>query len=138
MPSRDPTRYSGEEIQDEHVQEGLNAFRGAYQREQSARSEFRDQFSHQLDGAAHTVFKYQENLTRYDDPDRHNVLYSYAHTLNHTGFNTPKERYEAAQDIAATVFNPLMRQADLQEMRTYAQEFQIPQALLFDVNYLYR
>ena len=138
MPAKDPTKYSGDEVQEEHVKEGLNAYKGAYQREQSARNEFRQQFSNRLDGAAHTVFKYQENLAQYDGHDRRNVLDSYVQTFNHTDFNTPKERYEAAQDIAAIVFNPLIRQADFQEMRAYAQEFQVLQALLFDVNYLCR
>ena len=132
MPTRDPTRYSGEEAPEDHIPDGLHAYQGAYQREQSARHEFREAFSHRLDGPARTVFKYQENLAQYDGPDRRNVLDAYIQSFNRTDFNNHKERYDAAQEIAATVFNPLIRQADLQEIRTHAQEFHVLQALRYD------
>ncbi len=116
--------YSTEQThhEDEHPDEqaaGKQAtnYPGANQREDWSRNEIQENLMEQLDGQARAALKYNHNLADYDTGDRKNIVNSVAEGFNSLEFTSDKERHEAAQETAATVFKPFYREIDIQELQ---------------------
>ena len=137
MPTRDSSRYSGNQEPLDHQDDAKSTWEaqhhpGANRREDWAPNPLPEALLEKLDGHAAAVFKYQHNLAAYEPADRRAVIDSYTDAFKNTDFDTATDRHAAAAQAAATVFNPLFRQIELQEFTHQSDDPHVLQTLKYD------